>query len=231
MVAKSVLGLHWCQHVGWMVVLYDAETGRRPQVTVPAEDAVVVGRELARQPSERPGLYTLVAALLRQQPRLASISLDLVEQTPRGRAWSYAATPSRPPTPRPPAMASRWSCVPACRSTPTKRSSRPTASPTIPPRPRCPSAARAPRRSRPPSGWRAMERPGPEPYSADWPGLLPRLDATARCPACDRREVRAEPIMPQGDMAPVATWWRPRVGARGGGCVDVIAEGPCSTSR
>jgi bifunctional DNase/RNase len=81
MVALSVLGLQWCQHVGWMVVLYDASRGRRLQVAVPAEDAVVVGRELAQQPSARSGLYTLVGALLRRRPDLASITFALTGES------------------------------------------------------------------------------------------------------------------------------------------------------
>ncbi|HZR99230.1 MAG TPA: hypothetical protein VFE37_11010 [Chloroflexota bacterium] len=81
MVALSILGLSWCQHAGWKVVLYEPGRGRRLQVTLSPEDAVVVGQELARQPSPRAGLYSLVGALLRQQPHRASVKLALAENS------------------------------------------------------------------------------------------------------------------------------------------------------
>lgn len=79
MVALSILGLNWCQHAGWKVVLREAGRGRRLQVTLSPEEAVVVGHELAQRSSERSGLYLLVGALLREQPHLASINLALTE--------------------------------------------------------------------------------------------------------------------------------------------------------
>jgi bifunctional DNase/RNase len=79
MVTLSILGLSWCQHAGWKIVLYEQGRGRRLQVTLAPEDAVVVGQELARHPSERAGLYSLVGALLRQQPHRASVVLALSE--------------------------------------------------------------------------------------------------------------------------------------------------------
>lgn len=79
MVALSILGLSWCQHAGWKIVLYEPGRGRRLQVTLAPEDAVVIGQELGQQPSERAGLYALVGALLRQQPHPASVTLALAE--------------------------------------------------------------------------------------------------------------------------------------------------------
>ena len=79
MVALSILGLNWCQHAGWKIVLREAGRGRRLQVTLSPEEAVVVGHELAQHSSERSGLYLLIGALLREQPHLASINLALTE--------------------------------------------------------------------------------------------------------------------------------------------------------
>src|SRR5919202_2430655 len=79
MVALSILGLSWCQHAGWKIILYEPERRRRLQVTLAPEDAVVIGQELARHPSERAGLYALVGALLRHQPHRASVTLALAE--------------------------------------------------------------------------------------------------------------------------------------------------------
>src|SRR3954470_13939108 len=86
MLALSVLGMNWCQHAGWMVVLYDAAHARRLQVTLPPEDGAVISRELARQPSERTNLYGLVGALLRRQPERASVNLTLSDGN-RARAF------------------------------------------------------------------------------------------------------------------------------------------------
>jgi bifunctional DNase/RNase len=78
MVPLSVLGLNWCAHGSrWLLALYDPQQGRLLQITVSPADAVMLGQVLAGQPSERSGLYTLVGALLRQQPQLASIQLAL----------------------------------------------------------------------------------------------------------------------------------------------------------
>ncbi|HLH25901.1 MAG TPA: hypothetical protein VK066_25560 [Chloroflexota bacterium] len=79
MVALSILGLSWCQHAGWKVVFYEAGRGRRLQVTLSPEDAVVVGQELAHQPSERAGLCALVGALLRQHAGRVSVNLGLAD--------------------------------------------------------------------------------------------------------------------------------------------------------
>ena len=62
MVALSVLGLNWCQHAGWMVVLYDGRRKRRLQVTLQMEDAVIVGQELSGQCTVHSPLYQLVGA-------------------------------------------------------------------------------------------------------------------------------------------------------------------------
>jgi bifunctional DNase/RNase len=79
MVPLSIIGLNWCQHAGWMLVLYDSGRGRRLQITLRLEDALVVGQELARQRSDRSALYTLVGTLLGQQPHLASVGLMLAD--------------------------------------------------------------------------------------------------------------------------------------------------------
>jgi bifunctional DNase/RNase len=79
MIALTILGLNWCQHAGWKIVLYEQGRGRRLQVTLTPEDAVVVGHELAQHASERAGLYSLVGALLRQQPHRTSVVLKLSE--------------------------------------------------------------------------------------------------------------------------------------------------------
>ncbi len=81
MVAMSVLGLNWCQHAGWTLALYDAHRKRRLQITMCLEDALVLGQELARRPTERSGLYTTIGTLLRQQPRFASINLALADSS------------------------------------------------------------------------------------------------------------------------------------------------------
>ena len=79
MVTLSILGLNWCQHACWKIVLCEQGRGRRLQVTLTPGDAVVVGHELAQHPSERAGLYSLVGSLLRQQPHQASVVLALSE--------------------------------------------------------------------------------------------------------------------------------------------------------
>ena len=77
MVTMSVLGLNWCRHAGWLVVLYDPESRRRLQVSLAPEDAVVLSGELAQRGSERSGMYGLVGAFLRDQPRFASVNFAL----------------------------------------------------------------------------------------------------------------------------------------------------------
>jgi bifunctional DNase/RNase len=74
-VALSVLGLNWCQHAGWMVVLYDGRRKRRLQVTLQMEDAVIVGQELSGQCTMHSPLYQLVGAVVRRQPHAARIAL------------------------------------------------------------------------------------------------------------------------------------------------------------
>src|SRR5215212_2890837 len=77
MVPLSIIGLNWCQHAGWMLVLYDSGRGRRLQITLRLEDALVVGQELARQRSDRSALYALVGTLVRQQSDPVSVNLAL----------------------------------------------------------------------------------------------------------------------------------------------------------
>jgi bifunctional DNase/RNase len=75
MVALSIMGLNWCQHAGWTVVLYDGRRRRRLQITLRLEDALTVGQELSGQRTERSDLYELVGAVLKRQPHLASVTL------------------------------------------------------------------------------------------------------------------------------------------------------------
>jgi hypothetical protein len=79
MIALSVAGLRWCEHAGWLLVLCDPRGERQLQVTLSLPDALALGHELAGRCTERTGLYGLVGALLRQQPRLASINFTLGE--------------------------------------------------------------------------------------------------------------------------------------------------------
>ena len=81
MIAMSVLGLNWCQHAGWTLALYDAHRKRRLQITLRLEDALVVGQELARQPTDRSGLYMVIGSLLRRQPKPASVNLALADSS------------------------------------------------------------------------------------------------------------------------------------------------------
>ena len=79
MVPLSISGLNWCAHAGWMIVLYDTDRRRRLQITLRLEDALVVGQELARQPSDRSALYALVGTLVRQQSDPVSVNLALTD--------------------------------------------------------------------------------------------------------------------------------------------------------
>ena len=76
MAALSIMGLNWCQHAGWMVVLYDGAQKRRLQITLRLEDALTVGQELAGQHTAHSALYQLVGAVLKRQPHLASVALS-----------------------------------------------------------------------------------------------------------------------------------------------------------
>jgi bifunctional DNase/RNase len=81
MVALSIVGLNWCQHAGWTLALYDARGKRRLQITLRLDEALLLGQELARKPTDRSGLYMLVGTLLRNQPQPASIKLALAESS------------------------------------------------------------------------------------------------------------------------------------------------------
>jgi bifunctional DNase/RNase len=78
MVAMSILGLTWCQHAGWTLSLLDTAGKRRLQLTLRLDEALVLGQELARRPTDRSGLYTLVGAILKRQPQPASVHLTWV---------------------------------------------------------------------------------------------------------------------------------------------------------
>src|SRR5581483_3885790 len=77
MALVSIQGLTWCQHAGWMLVLYDGASQRRLQITLGLPDALAVGQELAGQATERTGLYQLIGELLRAQPHPATVTLGL----------------------------------------------------------------------------------------------------------------------------------------------------------
>ena len=40
MALVSIQGLTWCQHAGWMLVLYDGASQRRLQITLALPDAL-----------------------------------------------------------------------------------------------------------------------------------------------------------------------------------------------
>jgi len=75
MVALSIMGLSWCQHAGWTVVLYDGRRRRRLQITLRLEDALTVGQELSGHRTDQTDLYQLVGAVIKRQPDLASVTL------------------------------------------------------------------------------------------------------------------------------------------------------------
>jgi hypothetical protein len=79
MVGMSVLGLSWCHEGGWLLVLYAASQRRRLQIRLGLEDAMVLGQELVRRPTDRSALYGLVGTLLRQQSGFASVDFALAE--------------------------------------------------------------------------------------------------------------------------------------------------------
>src|SRR6185436_2617045 len=77
MVPMSVLGLNWCPHAGWTVVLGDPNSQRRLRFGVPLADALVLGQELVGRRTERSGLYELVRAMVCQQVQPAHVQLSL----------------------------------------------------------------------------------------------------------------------------------------------------------
>lgn len=66
MVTLSILGMHWCQHAGWMVVLYDGHRKRRLQITLGLEEALTLGQTLAGRHTADGALYDLVGTVLRR---------------------------------------------------------------------------------------------------------------------------------------------------------------------
>jgi hypothetical protein len=97
MALVSIQGLTWCQHAGWMLVLYDGASQRRLQITLALPDALAVGQELAGRATERSGLYQLIGGMLRAQPHPASVTLGLAEDS-RARTALVIRTEDGPRT-------------------------------------------------------------------------------------------------------------------------------------
>ena len=75
MATLGVVGLSWCEHAGWMVVLHDRAARRRLQITLRLEEALILGQTLAGRRTEYSALYQLVRCLIGREPPVARIVL------------------------------------------------------------------------------------------------------------------------------------------------------------